>query len=97
MRPGWAAQSSLVRRYLGARAFGAWVPYRLDAARGLIRWLGLVLDIVRVECATQCGSTQAPLTRADVLEAIRETDRLLLHHADDAVLAALLQDARAPR
>lgn len=88
--PVWASHAAVVRRYLAARAFGAWAAYQIDAARGLIRWLTVVLDVLRVECAAQCAGASRPLDREQLTEAIRRADLLLLHYADEGAVAEAL-------
>lgn len=88
--PVWASHAAVVRRYLAARAFGASATYRLDAARGLARWLTVVLDVLRVECAAQCAGASRALDRERLTEAIRQADLLLLHYADEGAVADAL-------
>lgn len=88
--PVWASHATVVRRYLAARAFGAWATYRLDAAHGLVRWLTLVVDVLRVECAAQCAGASGGLDRERLTAAIRQADLLLLHYADDGAVAEAL-------
>ena len=79
--PLWMAASPVVRRYLAAKAFGAWISYQADAARGLVAWLQLALDVLRVEAARACGNAGTPLDRDRLLMAVRQADLLLVHYA----------------
>lgn len=85
--PAWPAMAPLVRRYLAARAFGAWAQYQADGLAGSARWLGTVLAVVRVEAARAAASSRHPLDRERLGEAIRQADLLLLHYADPAEAA----------
>ena len=88
--PHWPAAAALVRRYLATKAFGAWVTYQADAARGLVRWLQLVHDVLRVEAARACGAANRPLDRDLLVTAVRQTDLLLVHYADGLAVARSL-------
>ena len=79
--PMWSASSPVVRRYLAAKAFGAWITYQADAARGLVTWLQMALDVLRVEAARACGLADTPLDRDRLLRAVRQADLLLVHYA----------------
>jgi hypothetical protein len=92
--PAWPAWARVVRRYLAAKAFASWMPYRLDAARGLVAWLGLALDVLRVECARVCGDAGRPLDRDLLVDALRRADLLLVHYADDVAMARALGGRR---
>jgi hypothetical protein len=70
------------------------MPYRLDAARGLVAWLGLALDVLRVECARVCGDAGRPLDRDLLVDALRRADLLLVHYADDVAMARALGGRR---
>lgn len=90
--PQWSLVAGVARRYLAARAFGAWVTYHADGARALVAWLDLSLAVLRVACARGCGAAGRPLDRALVRGAVGDADRWLLHDADAAVLARALAD-----
>jgi len=79
-----------VRRYLATKAFGAWVTYQADAARGLVRWLQLAHDVLRVEAARACGEANRPLDGDLLFTAVRQTDLLLTHYADGLAVARSL-------
>jgi hypothetical protein len=88
--PEWPAATAIVRRYLAAKAFGAWVTYQADAARGLVRWLQLAHDVLRVEAARACGAANRSLDGDLLLTAVRQTDLLLTHYADGLAVARSL-------
>ncbi|MEZ5421141.1 MAG: hypothetical protein R2708_27910 [Vicinamibacterales bacterium] len=85
--PRWHGVAPAVRRYLAARAFGAWMAYQADAAEGLISWLHLALTVLRAECGRACAAARSPLDRDRLIAALGCTDRLLLHYADGLRLA----------
>jgi hypothetical protein len=89
--PAWASWARVVRRYLAAKAFASWMTYRLDAARGLVGWLGLALDVLRVECARVSADAGRPLDRGLLVDALRRADLLLVHYADGATMATSLR------
>ena len=88
--PVWPEAGPLVRRYLAAKAFGAWVTYQADAARGLVRWLQLAHDVLRVEAARACGDARRSLDGDLLLVAVRQSDLLLTHYADGLAVAQAL-------
>ncbi|MGE0815907.1 MAG: hypothetical protein AB7O93_21395 [Vicinamibacterales bacterium] len=90
VEPAWADAADPIRRYLAARAFGAWQTYQADATRGLAGWLDLALAVVRVECARAAAEAGRRLDRAALVTAVGAADRLLLHYADGAALAGAL-------
>ncbi len=88
--PCWPTFSPVVRRYLAAKVFGAWMAYQADATRGLVRWLQLALDVLRVEAGRACGAVRRPLDRDLLLAAVRQSDLVLLHYADSLAVARTL-------
>jgi Fe-S-cluster containining protein len=86
--PSWPRFNDVLTRYAAAKVFASWSLYLgdgLDAASGTARIAGAVL---RIECARQCAFFQRPLDRELMTEAIRQSDLLLVHYADPALLAA---------
>ncbi len=90
VEPVWAQHAAAVRRYLAARAFGAWVGYQADAAASLAGWLTLCLAVLRIECARACASAVRPLDRDLLITAVRQADLLLVHYADSQATARSL-------
>lgn len=88
--PEWPAAGPVVRRYLAAKAFGAWATYQADAARGLVRWLQLSHDVLRVEAARACGEANRALDGELLFIAVRQADLLLAHYADSLLVAQAL-------
>jgi hypothetical protein len=94
--PEWPRWTRVVRRYLAAKAFASWMTYRLDASRGLVAWLTVALDVLRVECVRACAAAGRPLARDLVIDAVRRADLLLVHYADgDAVAEAMARESPA--
>lgn len=88
--PAWREAAPVVRRYLAARAFGAWMAWQADAAHGLVRWLAIAAGVLRVECARGAALSAGPLDRPRLIDALGRADRLLVHYADGASLAPRL-------
>ncbi|MEO5820285.1 MAG: hypothetical protein ABIT71_07230 [Vicinamibacteraceae bacterium] len=83
--PAWRGSAPLLRRYLAARLLACWP---LHYGRGLataLAYVAALLTIVAGELARR-GVSAAP-TDADVLAAIGETDRLVVHLAAPDALA----------
>jgi Fe-S-cluster containining protein len=106
--PGWEAWEPVVGRYLAARAFAGWVGYY---GSGLVTWYKSVLAayaVLRTSFAraafaldrgAESGGAKAPppqtLDESVMIEALGSADRLLIHMASAADLAAAL-DAWEP-
>ena len=88
--PAWGDYAGAVRRYLAAKAFGAWITYQADAAVSLAAWLTLCHAVLRIECARACGAASRPLDRELLVHAIRQSDLLLCHYADSLAIARTL-------
>jgi hypothetical protein len=87
----WRRFDSVIRRYLAARLFGNWWGYLgLD--------LGGIVTAIRVHQALLRRQLARRLATCDpagaLLEAIRDTDLVMLHLSDPGSLARLLQDLR---
>jgi hypothetical protein len=100
--PGWDAWQAVVGRYLAARAFAGWVGYY---GSGLLTWYKSILAayaVLRVACARASTPSERDRHTAEQLspggrlneqrmvEALGTADRLLLHMASAADLAAAL-------
>ena len=71
---------SAVKRWLAARAFGAWIAYQGNGLRTIVRYLRSCLHAFEVELARD----NKPL------EAIRRADHLIVHESSSQRLANLL-------
>jgi Fe-S-cluster containining protein len=77
-----AAHDPAVKRWLAARLFGSWIAYQGNSLRTLVRYLRACLDVLQVELARD----------GHALEAIRRSDRLIIHEAASQQIATLLND-----
>ena len=77
-----AAHDSAVKRWLAARLFGSWIAYQGNSLRTLVRYLQACHDVFVVEFARD----------GNALEAIRRSDRLIIHEAASQQIATLLND-----
>jgi hypothetical protein len=78
-----------VNRWLAARLFGAWIAYQSTGLLVIVRLLRVALDTLVVELMRM---QKESLQRRDVLEAIRQSDYLIVHLADSQRLATLLSN-----
>jgi len=93
VRPAWRGQARAVRHYLAARFFASW---SLQIGAGLATHAASVsaaLDVLWVEAARACESKARELDEESLLEAFRQSDRLLVHLATPDRLAALFSQA----
>ena len=77
-----AAHDPAVKRWLAARLFGSWIAYQGNSLRTLVRYLLACHDVFVVELARD----------GHALEAIRRSDRLIVHEAASQQIATLLND-----
>jgi hypothetical protein len=94
VRSVWRREARLLGRYLSTRFFACWALFQGGGLRSHVAWTRLVLDTLAVEAARRAAAAEGPLDTAGLLEAIRETDRRLLHLADPERLVRGLE-ARA--
>ena len=66
-----------VKRYLAARLFANWIAYQGRDLRSVVEWLRACLAVLRSEIALG----------ADFIDAVRETDRIMLHVVDSQTWA----------
>jgi hypothetical protein len=88
--PGFDAWQPVVGRYLAARAFASWVGYY---GSGLLTWYRSVLAayaVLRTACARVSLSANRAFDESMMVEALGKADRLLIHMASQADLAAAL-------
>jgi hypothetical protein len=83
VKPRWAAHARPIRRYLAARAFGAWSAYLGEGLRTQVAMLAVALAAVRIEAVRETARASRPLDPALLHAAIRSAD-LLLHHLSNA-------------
>lgn len=86
--PGWFKFEGALTRYAAAKAYASWSLYLgngLEAAQHTAR---MAAAVVRIEAARQCRMYGRPLDRELITEAIRQSDLLLVHYADQSLLAS---------
>jgi hypothetical protein len=102
-RPGWlanpvdlrrastpaAGDTSILRRYLAARAFGSWALYQGRGLRTWVRALALASALVR---AASVGEDRQPTGPTDMVERLGAADLVLMHLVDPAALYARLSE-----
>jgi len=69
-----------VKRWLAARLFGSWIAYQGEGLATIVRYLRACLDAFTIELARD----------RNALEAIRRSDRLIVHDSSSQRLATLL-------
>lgn len=85
--PAWLEFEDVLMRYAAAKLFGSWSLYLGNGTQAAIHTARIALAVLRIEAARQCRIHGQPLNRESMSEAIRQTDLLLVHYADPALLA----------
>jgi hypothetical protein len=88
--PEWAAFAPALRRYLATRLFGSWLAYQGRGLRTIVRSLAVSLSILRLECGRACAAAGRRLDRELLTQALRQTDRLMVHEMDGLSFARRL-------
>lgn len=95
--PGWDQWHGAIGRYLAARAFASWIGYY---GQGLTSWYNSIVAahaVLKLAASRLTIARGAALDAAMLVEAFGEADRLLVHLASAAELAAILDEWEAPR
>jgi Fe-S-cluster containining protein len=71
-----------LKRWLAARLFGSWIAYQGDALRTIVRYVRACRDVFDAELARDRNPR----------EAIRRSDRLIVHESSSQQMATLLND-----
>ncbi len=87
--PGWFKFEGALTRYAAAKAFASWSLYLGNGIEAATHTARVAAAVVRIEAARQCRMYGRPLDRELITEAIRQSDLLLVHYADQSLLAAL--------
>lgn len=90
--PSWSRFNDVLTRYAAAKIFAAWSLYLGDGVAAASGTARIAAAVLRVECARQCAFFRRPLDRELMTEAIRQSDLLLVHYADPALLATTSTD-----
>lgn len=86
----WAGLARPVRRYLAARAFGAWSAYQAEGLLTEVAMQAVALAVLEVEASRAAIAARRPLDAGLLMEAIRAADKLLVHLASgDRLVHAL--------
>lgn len=93
VEPAWHTLAPRVRRVLGAKAFASWTAYQSRGIRTQVAELFVTASVLRVECVRACAAAQRPLDPALLLDAVRQTDLLLVHLVDRDLLLPWLAKA----
>jgi hypothetical protein len=84
----WRAYDAVIARYLASKLFASWWPYLgLDLA-GVVRAIEVHAAVLRGRLSRRMGN--AVDHRTAVLDAIRDTDLLMVHLSDPRTLARLI-------
>lgn len=91
--PQWPTVRPRVLRVLGAKAFASWTAYQSRGIRTQIAELYLTASVLRLQCVRACHAARRPLDSELLLEAVRQTDLLLVHLVDRDLLLPWLRKA----
>jgi hypothetical protein len=83
----WVSFQAVVGRYLASKVHASWALYLGDGTEGVRQHVRLARAVLQVEAVRACASSGRPLDAGLLLQAIRQSDLLLLHHADPGILA----------
>ena len=86
--PAWPHFDSVLTRYAAAKAYASWSLYLGDGLDAAERSARVAHAVLRIECARQCRAFGRPLDRELLMNAIEQSDLLLVHYADPEALAA---------
>jgi hypothetical protein len=86
--PRWAQFDDVLANYAAAKVFASWSLYLGDGVAAAAHTARIASAVLRIESARQCAMFGRPLDRELMIEAIRQSDLLLVHYADPAMLAA---------
>lgn len=86
--PAWHHFEDALTNYAAAKRFASWSLYLGDGVEAAAHSARVASAVLRVEAARQCAMFRRPLDRELLIEAIRQSDLLLVHYADPGMLAA---------
>lgn len=75
----WSEHATVINRFLAAHSFASWMAYQGNGLLPLTRRLHLALAVLRAEVMRVCAEEGSVLTTAQLKQAIRQTDLLLVH------------------
>jgi hypothetical protein len=82
--PAWDRLTSVVNRYLAARAIASAVTHHSTRAGLLAAWLATAYSVLRAEAARQAATAGRTLDADLLVAAAADADRLLVHRIDAA-------------
>jgi Fe-S-cluster containining protein len=88
--PAWRALARPIRHWLAAKVFASWTALQGDGLRTTVLGLRVALGVLRAEAARGCAEAGRALDAAQLKEAVRRADLLLVHLADPEALARRL-------
>lgn len=91
--PRWHWFEDALRRYAAAKVFASWSAYMGDGAGAVQNTARMAAAVLRVETTRQCAIFGRDLDRELMIEAIRQSDLLLVHYADPSLLATIAAPA----
>lgn len=94
--PAWSRFEDVLDRYAAAKLFASWSLYLGNGLEAASHTARIASAVLRIEAARQCQINQRPLDRTMLVEAIRQSDLLLVHYADPALLAATSSSTDRP-
>jgi Fe-S-cluster containining protein len=86
--PKWFLFEDALARYAAAKVFGSWSLYLGNGVEAAGHTARVAAAVLRIEAARQCRMFGQPLDRQLLTEAIRQTDLLVVHYADQSLLAS---------
>jgi hypothetical protein len=92
--PGWSSLTRIVGRYLAARVFASWALHLGDGTSDVEQAVTLAATVLRVEAARLCQASHRVIDAELLIEAVRQSDLLLVHYADPARLVHAARGVR---
>jgi hypothetical protein len=86
----WLDFSAPARRYLAARLFASWIPYYSRGLRTLVEGLRTHLAVLQMESLRQYQRAGG-FARDQFVEAVRQTDLLMVHFSDARALTKSIE------
>ncbi len=86
--PAWVHFDEVLANYAAAKLFASWSLYLGDGVEAAAHSARIASAVLRIEAARQCARFRRVLDRELMIEAIRQSDLLLVHYADPGMLAA---------
>lgn len=83
----WVNFAPVVGRYLASKAHASWALYLGAGTAEVHRQVAIARAVLQVEAVRDCAGADRRLDAEALRHAIRQSDLLLLHHADPGILA----------